>query len=318
MNVAEHRVVTIDCLYMHPAFAASYLRIAGTGADAEAAFIDTGTATSVARLLEALQREGLDRSQVRWIIPTHAHLDHAAGAGILAAELPGAMVLAHPKAARHLIDPTRLEASARAVYGDGPFEMLYGKSLSPIPAARVRAVEDLEEVDLGGAKLRFLHTRGHASHHICIHDPALATVFTGDSFGLRYPSLQKGKLFVFPSTSPTDFDGPEALATLERVVSCGIQSYFPTHFGEVREVVEAAVQLKSDLEFSMGLLDEAIRWGDDVDLEKSCRERIQEYYERRVENEELRFDAADWALLNLDLKLNAAGVAHVARKCRIG
>jgi glyoxylase-like metal-dependent hydrolase (beta-lactamase superfamily II) len=317
MNLAAHRVVTIDCLYMQQNFAASYLRIGGHGASAEAAFIETGTAASVPRLLEALQREGLDRGQVRWIILTHAHLDHAAGAGALAAELPNATVLAHPKAARHLIDPTRLEASARKVYGDAPFEMLYGRKLIAIPASRVRSVEDNEEVGLGGARLRFLHTRGHASHHCCIHDPMLSTVFTGDSFGLRYPALQKGGIFVFPSTSPTDFDGPEALATLERVVSCGVRSFFPTHYGEVREVVEATIQLKGDLEFSMEVLDEAIRRGEEGDLDEFCRGRIFGHYDRRMEQEGLKFGATEWALLSMDLKLNAAGIAHMARKCRV-
>jgi len=311
------RVLTVDCRYYKAEFACSYLRIEGAGAGAEAAYIDTGTSSSVPLLLEALQHEGLVPAQVRWIIATHAHLDHAAGAGTLAEQCPQATILAHPKAARHLVDPARLEASARKVYGDGPFEMLYGPSLRPIPQSRVRSLEDNEEVELGNSRLRFLHTRGHANHHGCIHDPELSTVYTGDSFGLRYPALQSGGLFVFPSTSPTDFDGPEALRTLERILSCGVTSFRPTHYDAVPDVVESAAQLKTDLEFSMELLDHAIRAPVDDGIDEFCFNALRKHYSERVTALQIPFDAEQWSHLELDLGLNAAGIAHVARKCRL-
>lgn len=311
------RVLTVDCHYYKAEFACSYLRIEGEGSGAEAAYIDTGTSSSVPLLLAALQREGLRPDQVRWIIATHAHLDHAAGAGLLAEQCPQATVLAHPKAARHLVDPTRLEASARKVYGDGPFEKLYGPSLRPIPQNRVRSLEDNEEVVLGNSRLRFLHTRGHANHHGCIHDPELSTVYTGDSFGLRYPSLQTGGLFVFPSTSPTDFDGPEALRSLERILSCGVTSFRPTHFDSVSEVAESAAQLKGDLEFSMELLDQAIRAPEDDGMDAFCFNALKKHFSERADRLRTPFDAEQWSHLELDLRLNAAGIAHVARKCRL-
>jgi glyoxylase-like metal-dependent hydrolase (beta-lactamase superfamily II) len=311
------RVLTVDCHYYKSEFACSYLRIEGAGSAAEAAYIDTGTTSSVPLLLAALQREGLVPAQVRWIIATHAHLDHAAGAGALAEQCPQAKVLAHPRAARHLVDPARLEISARKVYGDGPFEKLYGRSLRPIPQSRVRSLEDNEEVELGNSRLRFLHTRGHANHHGCIHDPALSTVYTGDSFGLRYPTLQKGGLFVFPSTSPTDFDGPEALRSLERILSCGVTTFRPTHFDSVPEVTESAAQLKGDLEFSMELLDHAIRAPSDDGMDEFCFNALRKHFSERVEALRTPFDAEQWSHLELDLKLNAAGIAHVARKCRL-
>ena len=113
MARAGHSVFTLDADPSHPAFVASYLRIAGD----QCAFIDTNTAHSAPILLAALDAHGLPRESVRYVIVTHAHLDHAGGAGALMRECPNATLLAHPRAARHLIEPTKLVASATRVYG---------------------------------------------------------------------------------------------------------------------------------------------------------------------------------------------------------
>src|SRR4051812_12512714 len=185
--------ITIDCDVL-PRFTAAYLRVDG----AECAFIETHTAHALPRLLAALASAGRAPGDVRWIVVTHAHLDHAAGAGTLLARCPNATLLAHPRAARHLVDPARLVASATSVYGAARFAELYGR-IDPIPEARVRALDDGATFELGTSTLRVHHTAGHAKHHLVVDDPALRTVYTGDTFGLVYPALQRGVRFALAS-----------------------------------------------------------------------------------------------------------------------
>jgi len=286
------------------------------GQNPELAWVDTATAQSVPLLLKTLKDEGYYPEQVRWIIVTHAHLDHAGGAGVLASYCKNAQVLAHPRAARHLIDPSRLEMSARKVYGDESFEALYGKRLEGIPPARVVPMEEGSEVELGRSRLQFFHTRGHANHHFCVLDSSLSTVYTGDAFGLRYPSLQGQGLFVLPSTSPTDFDGVEALKTIDRILALSVKSYYPTHFGQVGEVQEAAEQLRVHLEFSIRLLEEATHSFSTPELESRIHQGLVRYYRDHLEARGQFFDSHQWRQLDLDLQLNAAGLAHCARKTR--
>src|SRR5690606_24875289 len=209
----ETRLRTIDSGYVRPGFAACYLRIQGD----EAAFVETNTSHAVPRLLDALREEGMAPEQVRWIVVTHVHLDHAGGAATLLQACPNATLVAHPRAVRHLVDPTRLVQSSKAVYGEEVFQQLYGE-IPAAPADRVRAVEDGETLELGDAVFRFLHVRGHANHHVVVHDPARDTEYTGDAFGLAYPYLQRAGRFVFASTSPTDFDGPAAKESVDRIL----------------------------------------------------------------------------------------------------
>src|SRR5690606_13064670 len=203
-------VRTIDSGYMGQRGVAAAFLVHDAG---EAAFVETSTALAAPRMLRALEEEGLRPEQVRYVVITHVHLDHAGGASALMRACPEATLLAHPRAARHAIDPSRLVASATAVYGEARFRELYG-AIEPIPAQRVRAVDDGEVLPLGRRELSFLHTRGHANHHFVVHDRAAGGVFTGDAFGIGYPALQTDGRFVFPSTSPTDFDPVAARESL--------------------------------------------------------------------------------------------------------
>lgn len=276
------------------------------------------------RLLSHLKQNGLTPEQVQYVIVTHAHLDHAGGASTLMKACPNAVLLAHPKAAHHLIDPTRLIASARAVYGDSDYEKLYG-TIEPIPESRVRAVHDGETVLIGSpefegsVELRFLDTRGHAPHHLCVYDSELNAVFTGDTFGLAYPVLQKKGLFIFPSTSPTGFEPDEAKKSIDRILATGASRVFLTHFGEVTQLIEAADQLKADLDFSGQLLEEVITSGiSESDFENYCEKQLFTYFQGRLEKLGLAGDSQVWEVLKLDLKLNAAGIAFAAQRKKAG
>ncbi|MBL8334269.1 MAG: MBL fold metallo-hydrolase, partial [Rubrivivax sp.] len=172
-------VHAIDTGFQRDEFDAAYLLVR----EGRAAFIDTGTNFAVPRLLGALEALGLPRDAVDWIIPTHVHLDHAGGVGLLARELPSARVLAHPRAVRHLVDPSALYEGALAVYGAETMAREYGE-LVPVAAERVLASSDGLAVDLGGSPLELIDTPGHAKHHHCIWDAATRGWFTGDTFGI--------------------------------------------------------------------------------------------------------------------------------------
>jgi len=304
--VTTPHLTTVDCEYVSPGLAAAYLRVQGD----EAAFLETNTTHAVPRLLGALADAGLSPAQVRYVVVTHVHLDHAGGASALMAACPNATLLAHPRAARHLIDPSKLVASARAVYGDARFDALYG-AISPIDAARVQALDDGASVALGDATLRVWHTRGHANHHFVVHDEARDTVFTGDTFGLAYPRLQRAGRFAYPSTSPTDFDADAALASLERILALGTRSACLTHFGEVADLHEVATQLREWLNLSDALVKEA---AGRTDAEAHLRARLAAEFQRRAEAIGLSLDAEDRALIDFDLALNAQGLAVAASK----
>jgi glyoxylase-like metal-dependent hydrolase (beta-lactamase superfamily II) len=330
----RRRVVTIDCGYLHPEFAAAYLLIdqpeGRPVTEARAAFVDNNTAHSVPRLLDALKREGMTPAQVDFVIITHVHLDHAGGTSLLMKACPQAQCLAHPRAAKHVIDPTKLVQSATQVYGEEPFARMYGR-IEPVEAARVRLVEDGERIAWGsGAPLELMHTRGHANHHMCVLERETSSIFTGDAFGLAYPALQRRGLFVFPSTSPTDFDHGEAMRSVERIVASGASTAYPTHFGAVTELAAAAEQLREDLDFSQGLVARGLGTGGpgsgsagggalgDDELEAVFERELRERLRARARRIGLELTAQDWELLRLDLGLNAQGLAHVVRKGRRG
>lgn len=305
--------VTIDCEYLAPEAAAAFLMVEGD----EAAFVETNTAHAVPRLLAALERAGRRPEDVRWVVITHVHLDHAGGASALLAACPNAALLAHPRAAPHAIDPTRLVASARKVYGDEAFSLMYG-DIAPIPESRVRVAQDGEQIRWGSRTLEVLFTRGHANHHLCLHDSASDGVFTGDSFGLRYPSLQSKGLFVFPSTSPTDFDAEEARKSARRIADRGSRAYL-THFGEVTEMAAARDQLLVHLDESERILEAAVKSDlPDAGLADFCEEALRAHYARSLARHGLAGTDAEWNMLQLDLRLNGQGLAFVAAKKRAG
>lgn len=235
----EHGISAIDARYQRPGLAALYLLIEG----GRAAFIDTGTARSVPDALDTLRRKGLAPEDVAYVIPTHVHLDHAGGAGELMRRCPNARLVAHPKGARHLIDPAKLIAGVTAVYGPEAVARDFGE-IVPVEAARVIEAPDDFTLNLNGRVLRFLDTPGHARHHFCVWDERSRGLFTGDTFGLSYRELDTDKgPFVFPTTTPVQFE-PEALhSSIDRLMQLRPQYLYLTHFGRIAVAEHAAKQM---------------------------------------------------------------------------
>ncbi len=308
----KRAIRTIDCHYIHPGFAASFL----VHEDGEAYFVEANTAHALPYLVDALREEAIDPKGVKWIAVTHVHLDHAGGVSALLNACPEATVLAHPRAARHLVDPSKLVASAKAVYGEGLFAKLYGDVL-PVPAERVRPVEDNEEIPFRESKLRCIHTRGHANHHFCLMDPVLDGIFTGDSFGLAYPALQRKGLFIFPSSSPTDFDPQAARETVSRIVTSGVKRAFLTHFGEVTDFRAAAIQLDEHLRFAAKLYGEAVSGVEEFEqLRVRFKAALTKNFALMADSGGLKLTDKDWRMVETDLRLNADGIAYAGIRAK--
>ena len=228
-SVLSNGISLIDAEYLYPGVVAVYL----LQQDEQLAIIETGTANSAANILAVIESHGFSPDNVRYIIPTHVHLDHAGGAGDLMQHCHNAQLVIHPSGARHMIDPSKLIAGTIAVYGEEKFRELYGE-LKPIDASRVVEAPDNFEIMLGQRRFRFLDTPGHARHHFCIYDEHSQGIFTGDTFGLSYPNLTTDEeRFIFPTTTPIQFDPPALLQSIDRLMALKPKQMYLTHFGAI-------------------------------------------------------------------------------------
>ena len=195
--------------------------------------VEAGTAPSAPVVREALGRLGIGADDLATVVVTHIHLDHAGGAGDLAAMFPAAQVVVHHLGARHLADPSRLMASARLVYGDA-LDRLFGV-LAPVPADRIVALEDTGTIDLGGGRRLDSHySPGHAKHHVGLVDSGSGDLYVGDAAGVYIP--ETGDLR--PGTPPPDFDLDIALASLRKFASLRPTRLLFSHYGPVTPVTE--------------------------------------------------------------------------------
>jgi glyoxylase-like metal-dependent hydrolase (beta-lactamase superfamily II) len=196
--------------------------------------VETGSQTSVPALLASLDDLGIAAADLAGIVVTHIHLDHAGGVGDVAAAFPKATVYVHEKGARHLVDPTKLVASAAMVYGD-LLDSLYGR-LTPTAGERVRVLGDGEVVDVGGGRtLTAIDSPGHAKHHLAVHDSESGVLFAGDAVGVRLPDAG----VLRPATPPPDFDLDLALASLRRFAARRPVGVALAHYGLVPDPLDS-------------------------------------------------------------------------------
>ncbi|SER42535.1 MBL fold metallo-hydrolase [Salipaludibacillus aurantiacus] len=273
--------------------------------------IETGPSLSVPHIKEGLKELNLSLNHLKNIIVTHIHLDHAGGAGLLLKDCPAAEVFVHPKGARHLADPSRLVTGARAVYGD-KFDDLFDPVL-PIPEVAITALDDREKILLDAEReLLILHTPGHAEHHISIYDPLTNTVFTGDTIGIRYASLEdKGVYLYLPSTSPNQFDPNKMRDSLSTILDLKPETIAFGHFG----TSSAPLLVK----------DQLIKWLDVFTTEgEQAYENKEDHYQLKntllnyVSDflSEERISATDpvYEVIQLDLLISAMGILDYLSK----
>lgn len=277
------------------------------------ALIDTGTTYSVPYVLETLANKNIDVNQIDYVMLTHVHLDHAGGAGSFMQKFPNAKLVVHNRGFRHMVDPSILIKGATEVYGESEMQETYGEIL-PIPAERIIQTTDNFELNFNGRLIKFLDTQGHCKHHHCIYDTELNVFFTGDSFGIAYPEFViDGKAFVYPTSSPTQFDPAEAHKTIDRLMSYNPEAMYLTHYSEIKFLDQVAVELHEQLDeyvvLAKNLLENNNLSAEEKQsavyngLFENCLKRIREHG-CHLEAEKVK------EVLDLDLDLNAQGLIY--------
>lgn len=230
---------------------ASYLVVGPEGP----VLVETGPASTLPALTEALDEHGFEPHDVRHVLITHIHLDHAGAAGWWAQQ--GARIYVHPFGAKHLIDPSRLISSASRIYGD-QMDSLWGEIL-PAPEEYVIPVEDGEEIWVCGITFKALATPGHALHHHVYRLGQIA--FTGDAAGISLP----GSSFVDLPAPPPEFDLEKWQETVQRIRMERFSTIYPTHFGPVQEVLQHLQTLEPLLQEAAQTVHERMEARDDFE-----------------------------------------------------
>ena len=293
----------IDTGYHRPHYDAAYLLVDG----GRAAFWDTGTNFAVPRLLATLQALGLRRDAVDWVIPSHVHLDHAGGAGLLMQELPAARMLLHPRGLRHLVDPTALQQAVLAIYGAEAVARDYG-TLVPVPPERIDCTEDGMALTLGTRRLEFAHTPGHAQHHHCLWDERSGGWFAGDTFGVSYREFDSARgPWLMAISTPVQFDPPVLRESVQRLLKRQPRCMYLTHYGRIGDIDRLGPELLDGIDrlVALGCATPA-----GTGREERLRAALLARYAQDARAHGCRHDASAVAdALALDATLNAQGLA---------
>ncbi len=251
------RIEALDLEYQQtPQVIASFLVYGPDGS----VLVETGPGSTLPVLLSRLEEHGVRSEDVRHVLLTHIHLDHAGAAGWWAQQ--GATLYVHAVGAPHLVDPSRLLASAERIYGD-QMESLWGDVL-PAPAERVVAVEDGATIEAGGLDFIALATPGHAGHH---HVFRLGDVlFAGDATGIKLPD----HFWVDLPAPPPDFDLELWKSTLDRLRREEMTTLYRTHFGAATAIEDELDAFEALMEDATALVQTMLEKGleEDVMLER--------------------------------------------------
>lgn len=222
--------------------------------------VETGTARSAPTVIQSLAALGISPDDLATVVVTHIHLDHAGGVGDIAAAFPNAQVVVHERGARHLVDPSKLVASAHRVFGP-VMDELFG-DLKPTDASRVVALGEVGVIDLGGGRrLEAFHAPGHASHHVGLLDPSTGDLYTGDAAGVYVPEADELR----PATPPPDFDLDLALASMDRMRQVAPERLLFAHYGPVSAVESALERSEAVLRQWVDMVREARALNMDLD-----------------------------------------------------
>jgi glyoxylase-like metal-dependent hydrolase (beta-lactamase superfamily II) len=291
-------ITCIDTHHMRDDFVACYL-IKG---DEEYALIDAGVKLSVPDILQTLQDKNIDLAKIKYLMPTHCHLDHAGGIGELLQHTPYAQVVAHPSCAKHLIEPESLETAVKQVYGENFFNKNIG-GITPVAEERIILAEN-QVLTLGKRKLQLIETYGHAYHHYTIFDELSNGVFAGDTLGVSYKELNTDKTLIFPPTTPTQFDPENWLKTIDNLTNLNIDKAYLTHYSQITWNQDIAEQLKRRIK-------------DFCIIAKSCKNsdnRINTIQTKLAEYLDNDFNTNQHKILKADLILCAGGLDYWLNK----
>jgi glyoxylase-like metal-dependent hydrolase (beta-lactamase superfamily II) len=266
--------------------------------------IDPGPASTLETLRAGLRDRGQDFHTPEALLLTHLHLDHAGATGALVRENPNLRVYVHEFGLIHLIDPSRLLASAGRLYG-GDLQTLFGECM-PVPQDNLRQLQGGDRIQVGQAQLEVTYTPGHASHHVTYWDPASRTAFVGDTAGIR----MQGDAFLLPATPPPDIDIETWNQSLDTIASWGPERLFLTHFGFIENPADHIRAYKERLAEWSGLTRKLLASG----METSEAERVFVDAIAAEIKSTLPTDAADHYIFNGGLRLSWLGLMRYVRK----
>jgi glyoxylase-like metal-dependent hydrolase (beta-lactamase superfamily II) len=215
------------------------------------ALIDPGPTSSLPALESGLADQGFRLEDVRTLLLTHIHLDHAGATGTLLARLPAAVAYVHERGAPHMVDPGKLLASATRLYG-ADMDRLWGE-FRPVPADRLRVLSGGERLDVAGRTLEVAYTPGHASHHVSFFDMTTGTAYVGDTGGIR---IAEG--YIKAPTPPPDIDLEAWEASLQKIEAWRPTSLVLTHFGRIEKVPDHMREFRNVLARSAALVRETL------------------------------------------------------------
>jgi len=233
------RVETIDLNFMGTEEVIASFLLLGEGS---AAIVETGPTSCLEHLRGGLKANGVSPEDVREVLLTHIHLDHAGASGHLAELLPNATFYVHELGYPHLADPSKLVKSATRIYGERMDE-LWGEA-RPVPEERLVVLGDGEEVEAAGGRLVAHDTPGHAYHHLAYLEPDSGSLFAGDVAGIRLP----GQSYVRPPTPPPEIDVEAWVRSIENIRKISPATLHPTHFGRYDDVGRHLSELEQRLQ----------------------------------------------------------------------
>jgi glyoxylase-like metal-dependent hydrolase (beta-lactamase superfamily II) len=222
----SERVFLVDTMALGQPGAVAVYAVKGE----KVAIVDCGYTSSFESVLQGLSELSISTNDVRYIIPTHVHLDHAGGASPLLQRMPNARVLVHEKGLPHLIDPTRLIQSSTIVFGEEIIRII--GIPSGVDPERTTALGAETHVDLGGISLTAFHTPGHAPHHVSVVIEEEKLLILGDAIGITYPRVRT----VIPATPPPSFDPAKVRDTLGKMRQMDSKKLLAPHYGVRRDV----------------------------------------------------------------------------------
>jgi glyoxylase-like metal-dependent hydrolase (beta-lactamase superfamily II) len=267
------------------------------------ALVDPGPSSTLPALRKALTESGIAVSDVRALLLTHIHLDHAGSTGTLVRENPSLEVYVHERGAPHMVEPDKLIASATRLWGHD-MDRLWGE-VRPVPQDNLRVVAGGERVSAGGRDLDVLYTPGHASHHVSYFNEGAGVAFVGDTAGIRL----RENSFVLPPTPPPDIDFEAWRASLAVIGAWGAGTLFVTHFGPHAPAAPHLSEMADHLELVGDLAKRSLTLGTDEECELWFTDQLRAILRRGLTDP----DAHDYEVAGR-FDLNWRGLARYWRK----
>ena len=282
-------------------------------AEEELTLVETGPSPSLKYIKKGLETLGFTLDDVKYVIVTHIHLDHAGGAGLLLQECPNAKVVVHPRGERHLIDPSKLAAGARAIYGDS-FSEIYDPII-PISADRLLVKTEGDTLEIGpDCTLKFYNTPGHSKHHFSVYDPVSNGMFTGDTAGVRYEQLiQEGIDLYLPTTSPNHFNPKDMEESIGRFREMNIDRVYFGHFGMTEQPDGALQQVLEWLDIFVEEGEQVMAEGIGYD---ELASRMLAKVKSHLRTKGIPDEHEIYIILNLDMQISALGIVDYFQKMK--